>query len=114
GGGRLVCPRAGPRAPAAEAPARRKMGVDSTGGPRRAAARGRAALRRDCVVRAAVVGSSDRPARASRDRIALGRAFQRSVDRQPVRARLSLATAGVGAGGSWRVPDAPPPRGLGP
>ena len=60
------------------------MGVDWRGVPRGAPPRGRAPLRRAGVVCAALVRSSGWPSRASRDRAAVGRAFQRPVDRQSV------------------------------
>ncbi len=60
-----------------------------------------APFRRARVVRAALVGSSDRLARASSNWTAVGRAFQRSVDRQPVSARPRS-----GSGGIWRRMEA--------
>ncbi len=64
-----------------------------------------ATLRCAGLVRAAVVRSSDRSSRPSGHRTAVDRPFQRSVDRQPVSARASLAAASLEPHGARRHPN---------
>ena len=94
------------RAAAAEASARREVGVDWSRDAGRRAARHRTAIRRAGVVCATVVGPSRWTAHPSGDRLAVDRTFQRSLDRQPVPERGALAAPAVGADGGGCRPRA--------